>query len=255
MHAGTDTLQALPEPLFRQARADLAAAFRWAVRLNMHEAVANHFSLAVDGAGKRFLINPSQRHFSLIKASDLLLLDADDPGVLDRPGAPDPTAWGLHGPIHRYCPHARCIMHTHAIYGTVLSSLADSTLPPIDQNTATFYNRYVIDEDFGGLAFEEEGKRCAALLQDPNRKVMIMGNHGILVIGDGVADTFNRLYYFERAAETYIKALQTGQELRVIPPDTAGKTAQELEDYPNQAERHFSDLKKILDLEGDDYAD
>ena len=251
----TETLTTLPELLFRQERTDLAAAFRWAVRLNMHEAVANHFSLAVDSSGKRFLINPNQRHFSLIKASDLLLLDADDPGVLDRPGAPDPTAWGLHGPIHRYCAHARCIMHTHSIYGTVLSSLADSTLPPIDQNSATFYNRYVIDDDFGGLAFEEEGKRCAALLQDPKKKVMIMGNHGILVIGDGVADTFNRLYYFERAAETYIKALQTGQELRVIPSETAGKTAQELEDYPKQAERHFSDLKKILDLEGDDYAE
>ena len=251
----TDTLTTLPEPLFRQERADLAAAFRWSVRLNLHEAVANHYSLAVDSAGKRFLINPDQRHFSLIKASDLLLLDADDPGVLDRPDAPDPTAWGLHAPIHRYCPHARCIMHTHSVYGTVLSSLADSTLPPIDQNTATFYNRYVIDEEFGGLAFEEEGKRCAALLRDPNRKVMIMGNHGILVIGDGVADTFNRLYYFERAAETYIKALQTGQELRVMPAETAAKTAQELEDYPDQAERHFSDLKKILDLEGDDYAE
>ena len=133
--------------------------------------------------------------------------------------------------------------------------MPDGTLPPIDQNSATFYNRCVVDGDFGGLAFEEEGQRCAALLTDPKQKVMIMGNHGILVIGNSVADTFNRLYYFERAAETYIKALQTGQELRVIPPETAGKTAQELEDYPNQAERHFSDLKKILDLEGDDYAE
>ena len=251
----TDTMTALPELLYRQERADLAAAFRWAARLHFHEAVANHFSLAVDRAGKRFLINPNQRHFSLIRAGDLLLLDADDPDVLDRPDAPDPTAWGLHGSIHRLCPHARCIMHAHSIYGTVLGSLADSTLPPIDQNCATFYNRYVVDEDFGGLAFEEEGQRCAGLLQDPKKKVMIMGNHGILVIGDGVADTFNRLYYFERAAETYIKALQTGQKLRVIPPETAEKTAQELENYPDQAERHFSDLKTILDSEGDDYAD
>lgn len=255
MTIGTDTLTALPDMLYPEERADLAAAFRWAARLNLHEAVANHFSLSVDSTGKRFLINPNQRHFSLIKASDLLLLDADDPGVPDRPDAPDPTAWGLHGSIHRYCPHARCIMHTHAIYGTVLSSLADSTLPPVDQNCATFYNRYVVDEDFGGLAFEEEGKRCAALLQDPKKKVMIMGNHGILAIGNGVADTFNRLYYFERAAETYIKALQTGQALRVIPPETAEKTAQELENYPDQAERHFSDLKAILDNEGDDYAE
>ena len=255
MNIRRDTLQALPELLYREERIDLAAAFRWAARLNMHEAVANHFSLAVDSAGKRFLMNPNQRHFSLIKASDLLLLEADDPGVLDRPDAPDPTAWGLHGSIHRHCPHARCIMHIHSIYGTVLSCLADSALPAIDQNTATFYNRCVVDEDFGGLAFEEEGKRCAALLNDPKQKVMIMGNHGILIIGDSVADTFNRLYYFERAAETYIKALQTGRELRIIPPETAEKTAQELEDYPDQAQRHFSDLKTILDLEGDDYAE
>ena len=254
MNTRTDTLQALPELLYREERIDLAAAFRWAVRLNMHEAVANHFSLAVDSTGKRFLINPNQRHFSLIRASDLLLLDADDPDVLDRPDAPDPTAWGLHAPIHRYCPHARCIMHTHSIYGTVLSCLADSTLPPIDQNSAMFYNRCVVDENFGGLAFEEEGKRCATLLNDPKQKVMIMGNHGILVIGDSVADTFNRLYYFERAAETYIKALQTGRGLRIIAPETAEKTAQELEEYPDQAERHFSDLKTILDNEGDDYA-
>ena len=249
-------IQSFPEQLFRQERVDLAAAFRWAARLNLHEAVANHFSLAVDAMGRRFLMNPNQRHFSLIRASDLLLLDADDCGVLDKPSAPDPTAWGLHGSIHRRCPHARCIMHTHSSYATVLSSLADGNLPAIDQNTATFHDRYVIDGNFGGLAFEEEGERCAALLDDPKKKVMIMGNHGVLVIGANVADTFNRLYYFERAAETFIKALQTGRELRVMPDGTAEKTARELEcHYPDQAERHFSDLKTILDREGDDYAE
>ncbi|NRB19819.1 MAG: fatty acid desaturase [Rhodobacteraceae bacterium] len=52
--------------------------------------------------------------------------------------------WGLHGPIHRLVPHSRCVMHAHSIHATVLASLADSSLLPIDQNTATFYNRYVI---------------------------------------------------------------------------------------------------------------
>ena len=47
----------------------------------------------------------------------------------------DPTAWGLHGAIHRACPHARCVMHVHSIFATVLASLKDSTLQPIDQNT------------------------------------------------------------------------------------------------------------------------
>ncbi|WP_207209168.1 class II aldolase and adducin N-terminal domain-containing protein [Loktanella sp. IMCC34160] len=235
-------------------RAQLAVAFRWTARLNFHEAVANHFSLAVNDDGTKFLMNPNQRHFARIKASDLLLLDANDPTTMDQPDAPDPTAWGLHGSIHRLVPHARCLMHVHSIHATVLACLADSTLPPIDQNTATFYNRYVVDEGFGGLAFEEEGTRCAGMLSDPKKKVMIMGNHGVLVIGDSVADTFNRLYYFERAAETYIRALQTGQPLRVLSHEIAEKTAQELDDYPDQAERHLSELMAILDDEGSDYA-
>ena len=236
-----------------QARVDLAAALRWAAKLNLHEGVANHFSLAINDSGSRFLMNPNQRHFSRIKASELIEIDVNDSEVLTGPDAPDITAWGLHGSIHRHCRHARCVMHVHSNYATVLAALADSRLPPIDQNAAMFYNRYVIDEAYGGLALEDEGERCARLLHDPKKRVMIMGNHGLLVVGASVADTFNRLYYFERAAGTYIQALQTGRELRVLSDEVAEKTAQQLEAYPEQDERHFVELKAILDNEGSDY--
>jgi len=258
VHAGkgTEMLQAVTQPnlTFWDQRVDLAAAFRWTERLGLHEAVANHFSLAVNQDGTQVLINPNQMHFRRIKASDILLLDVNDPDVLSGSDAPDPTAWGLHSAVHRRCPHARCVMHVHSIHATVLACLQDSSLPPIDQNTATFFNRYVIDEDFGGLAFEDEGARCAALLSDPKVKVMIMGHHGILVIGSDVADTFNRLYYFERAAETYIRALQTGKALRIMDDDLAEKVAQELADYPGQAARHLAEIKAILDEENATYA-
>ena len=192
-------------------------------------------------------MNPNQVHFSRIRASDLLLLDANDPETLGGPNAPDPTAWGLHGAIHRNVPHARCVMHVHSMHATVLASLSDSLLPPIDQNSAMFFNRQVVDEHYGGLAFEEEGERCSALFTDPKKKVMIMGNHGVLVIGDSVADTFNRMFFFERAAETYIKALWTGKTLRILSDEIAEKTASEIESYPGQADRHLSELKLILD--------
>ena len=63
---------------YNQEREDLAAAFRWTARLNMHEAVANHFSLAVNESGSKFLLNPIGMHFSEICASDLILIDAND---------------------------------------------------------------------------------------------------------------------------------------------------------------------------------
>ncbi len=233
-------------------RIDMAAAFRWTARLNMHEAVANHFSLAVNPEGTRFLINPNGRHFSRIRASDLLELDANDAQTMTRPDAPDPTAWGLHGAIHRAHPHARCVMHVHSVHATVLAALADSRLPPIDQNSAMFFRRHVVDEGYGGMALGEEGARCAALLADS--KAMVMGNHGVLVIGPTVAEAFHRLYYFERACETYIRALQTGQPLRVMSDAVAERTAREWEDYTGFAEAHLREMKAILDAEGSDYA-
>lgn len=238
---------------FYPERCDLAAAFRWTERLDLHEAVANHFSLAVNEDGTQFLMNPNQMHFSRVKASDMLLLDANDPTTMDQQGAPDPTAWGLHGAIHRRVPHARCVMHIHSAYATALAALKDSRLLPVDQNCAMFFGRYVIDEGYAGLAFDDEGERCAPQLADPNTQIMIMGNHGILAIGKDVAQCFNRMFYFERACRTYILALSTGQELRILSDEVATKVAQEVADYPGQADMHLSELKAILDEEGSNY--
>lgn len=173
---------------------------------------------------------------------------------MNGPDAPDPTAWGLHGAIHRRVPHARVALHVHSKYATVLASLQDSSMPPIDQNTATFFNRVVIDEGYGGLAFEEEGERCAALFSDPKKKTMVMGSHGVLVLGDTVAEAFNRLYYFERAAETLITGYMTGKPLRRLSDEVAESVAREVENYPGQADKHFSEIKLLLDRDEPDYA-
>ena len=92
-----------------------------------------------------------------------------------------------------------------------------------------FFNHYVIDDSYGGLLFEKEGERCAGLFKDPKQKVMITGDHGILVIGNTVAETSNRMFYFERTCQTYLLALQTGQPLHSLDNAIAEKTAQELE--------------------------
>ncbi len=237
-----------------EARADLAAAFRIAVKMNWHEGIANHFSLAVNEEGTRFLINPNQRHFARVRASDLLLLDANDPDTLSGPDAPDPTAWGLHGALHRHVPWARCALHLHPKYATVLASLADSTLPPIDQNSAMFYDRVIIDEGYGGLAFEEEGERICTQFTDPRKKVMLMGNHGVMVIGQSVGEAFNTLYYYERAAETYIAALSTGRPLRTLSDNVAAKTADEMNAQDHLVDAHLAEQRALLDAEGSDYA-
>lgn len=238
---------------YANARAELAAAFRLTAREDMHEGVANHFSLAVNDSGTQFLINP-KKHFSTMRASDLWVIDAEDPSTMEGDNAPDQTAWGLHASLHRHVPHARCAMHVHSTYATVLASLQDSRLPAIDQNSAMFHNRQVVDENYGGLALEEEGTRCAKLFQDPTVRTMIMGNHGVLFIGETVAETFSRMYYFERAARNYIIALSTGRALRELPEDVAELTAKQMEDDICGDQDVLDGMRAMLDAEGLDYA-
>ena len=113
---------------------------------------------------------------------------------------------------------------------TALSALKDPTLPPIDQNSMRFYNRVAVYDDFGGLGFEEESNKMASCIG--NNKVMLLANHGILTTGETVADGFNYLYYFEKAAETYLTALSTNQELNVVSHEVAEKTAEEAANFP-----------------------
>ncbi len=141
---------------------------------------------------------------------------------------------------------------------TTLASIQECILPPINQVASMFFNRQVVDKNYGGLAFEEEGKRCANLLSDPKKYIFIMGNHGILIFGQNVAETFNRLFYFERASKMYIKALQTGKKLSILKDVIAEKTAKELEneEYPNPAGTAFlKEIRLILDKENSDYKD
>jgi len=234
-----------------EQRVALACAFRWTARLGMHEAVANHFSLAVADDGSRFLMNPNGRHFARVRASELLLLDAHDQSTMERPGAPDPTAWAIHGAMHRNLPHARCVLHVHSRYATALAALGDSSMPPIDQNTMRFFGRVAVDDGFDGMGLGDEAERLSTTLGDS--AVLILGNHGVIVVGDSVARAFDDLYYFERACETLVLALSTGRELRVASDEVARKTARQWQDYPDFAVNHFAELGAILDREEPDY--
>ncbi len=237
-----------------QLRVELAAAFRLAARYDWHEAVANHFSLAVSPDGSKFLMNPRWKHFSRIKASDLLLLDANDKSTMDRPNAPDLTAWSLHGRLHAALKHARCIIHLHPPYATAIASLADPEIKPIDQNTARFFNRVALDLDYGGMAnSDEEGNRIARLLG--NRSIMMMGNHGILIAAASVAEAFDLSYYLERACRNLVLAYQTGKPLHVMSDAVAEKTALEWEADRDQFKSHFSEMLAILDAEDGSYAE
>ncbi|MFV5405923.1 class II aldolase and adducin N-terminal domain-containing protein [Acinetobacter sp. 228] len=225
-------------------RIDLAVSLRLSAKLGMHEAVANHFSAAVSEDGKSFLLNPKWVHFSKVKASDLILVHADDPESFEK-GKIDSTAWAIHGQIHQLRPDIKVIMHLHPVYATILSSLKNPTLLPIEQNSARYFNRVSYDFHYGGMADQlAEGQRLANLLKNNSR--LLMGNHGVLIGSHDIGVAFDDIYTFERASQILVHAYSTGQTLNILADHVAEKTAQDWEKIEDFSIAHFEQMKAIL---------
>ena len=162
----------------REARIELAAAFRIAVMFDFHEGISNHFSMLIPGREDRFLINPFGLHFSEITASSLAVVEVDGTPVS---GTAPATGIGIHAPIHRLCPQATVVLHTHQPWTTALAMQEDLHLAPISQTSLQFTDRVVYDERYEGLADLDEGERLAKVLGEA--EVMFLRHHGILVAG------------------------------------------------------------------------
>jgi ribulose-5-phosphate 4-epimerase/fuculose-1-phosphate aldolase len=233
-----------------EARRDLAAIFRWSARESMHEGIANHFSYAVSDDGQIFLMNPYGVHFSKMRASDLLLLDARKTPS-DYAETIDPTAWWIHGAMHRNNPQARCIVHLHSHYATALSALKDPSLLPVDQTSCRFFNRVAIDIGFDGMGLDDEAERLSTILG--NKRMVMMGNHGFMTVAESPALAFDLAYYYERACRTYLTARASGLELSVLPDIIAEKTAKQWEIQDRTVHQHLRAIRTILDEEEPEY--
>ena len=244
-------MPALSAPEIKQARIDLAAALRWAVRHGLNEGICNHFSMDV-GEG-RFLVNPLGWHWSEVSASSLLMADFDG-NVLEGDGEVEPTAFYIHSRIHKNCPQARVVLHTHMPYATALTMCEGGRLEPCEQKAIRLSQDIAYDDDYSGLALDNaEGDRMAAKLG--NKRILFLASHGIIVTHDTVAEAYDDLYYLERACQVQVIARQSGLPLRRLSDEIVEETRQQSGDSRFSAPLHFASLKRLLDREEPDYAD
>src|SRR5262245_51562783 len=235
----------------RAVRVDLAAAFRLAVRMDLHEGVCNHFSAMLDE--KRFLLNSYGLHWSEVTASNLVALDGEG-NVLGGPGEIEKTAFYIHSRIHLANPRAKCVLHTHMPYATSLTLLENGRLEMVEQNALRFHDDIAYDDTYNGLVVDDaEGDRLARVLG--SKRVMFLANHGVIVVGPTVAEAFDLMYYLERACRLQVLARSTGMPFRKVRPEVVRETYRMiLADTPKYAGAHFEALKRILDREAPAYS-
>jgi ribulose-5-phosphate 4-epimerase/fuculose-1-phosphate aldolase len=234
----------------QEARVDLAAAFRMAARLNMHEGVCNHFSVMLPG--RRFLLNPKGTHFARMTASGLIVID-ENGNTLEGTGRPPRTGFTIHTRIHLGHPSAKVVLHLHAPYTTAITAIRGGRLEMVHQNSARFWGEIAYDDDFHGVATDtHEGDRMAEAMGE--KRILFLANHGVIVVGETIAEAFDDFYYLERAAQVQVLAMQSGRELNVMSEELARTTREQFGNFTINAELHFTALKEMLDTEEPAYA-
>ena len=239
-----------------QAKIQLAAAHRLAVLHELEQGIDNHFTVTVPGSDDRYLILPFGLHWSEARASAMIVWD-ESGKTLEGNGDVELSAQCIHAPIHRITG-ARVVLHTHQTWAVALNMLKDNRLVPASQTAAYFYGRICYDDNYAGNADTlEEGERLAHLIGD--KEVMFMKNHGVLVVGDTIAQAYRRLYMLERVCRAQVLAMGTGRELEIIPDNIVAKVQTPPgHDRHSRAERerlYFEAMMRVLDRELPGYAD
>ena len=254
VHALNPTADAI-----RQARIDLAASHRLAVMHELEEGIDNHFTVTVPGHDDRYLVLPFGRHWSEATASEMIVFD-ESGATLEGDGEVELSANCIHAPIHRITG-ARVVLHTHQTWALALNMLDDNRLVPASQTACFFEGRVAYDDTYDGVAnFHSEGERLAEVLRDaPGRcHTMFMKNHGVLVVGETVAQAYHRLYFLERVCRAQVLAMSTGRPLARLADEIVERV-----NAPVEHDRHdgtlriqlfFDAMKRILDREQPGYA-
>lgn len=233
-----------------EMRCDLAAAYQIAALFKWTDLIYTHFSARVPGTD-HILINPYGLMFDEITASSLVKID-EQGNVID-----DPTGLGInyagfviHGCVHEARPEINCVIHTHTRAGVAVSAQKCGLLP-ISQHALRVYSG-VTYHDYEGIALDLDERERMARNLGKTSKTMILRNHGMLTLGESVAEAFELMYYLDCACQIQVDALAGGRvEVTLISQETANKVFKQFE-RPGGAEVHkdWPALLRLLDRKG-----
>ena len=215
------------------ARVELAACYRIFSVLGWTEMIYNHITVrlpdSVAQGSKQFLINLFGLHYSEVTASNLVKIDVTGKVLDGSSHKVNPAGFTVHAAIHNGVPDAHCIMHTHTTAGVAVACLEDG----LQQNN--FYTAQLHDmvayHDFEGITIHaDEGPRL--LKSMGNKPALILRNHGLLVWGQTVPQTFAILWTLQRACEVQLATLSMGKAIAVDPAVAARCTRDALQFDP-----------------------
>jgi ribulose-5-phosphate 4-epimerase/fuculose-1-phosphate aldolase len=236
----------------QELREDLAAAYRLIAFHGMTDLVFTHLSVRVPGEGHRFLVNPYGLLFEEITASSLVVVDAEGEPAQETAWPVNPAGFVIHSAVHLGRASAQCVMHTHTLAGMAVAAQGQPILP-LNQISMEFDGR-VAYHDYEGVAADDNLSERERLVRDlGDMPCMVLRHHGLLTVGQTVAEAFYWMWYLEQACRIQIAAQQPGIPLPLPSATTVARARAQFSTGPTKGWLPWQALKRKLDREQPDY--
>jgi ribulose-5-phosphate 4-epimerase/fuculose-1-phosphate aldolase len=234
------------------ARVQLAAAYRIFDRLGWSELIYNHISLRVPGQDGHFLINPFGLHYREVCASNLVKVDVEGRIVGHSDWPINPAGFTFHGAIHQTLPDAHCVMHVHTTPTMAVCCLEDG-LAFTNFYAAQLYGKLAYHEFEGITVHRDEGARILA--SAGGKPVLLLRNHGPVVIGQTLAQAFALMWLVQRACEVQLATAPMGPARSIPVPVLEACVRDALNFNPKYGagQDGFDALQRLVDAESPDY--
>ena len=184
------------------AKKKLANFFKILSHHGISDLTANHASILCSD-NKSFYTNKHQNLFEEIKPKNLIKVNLFEKNqrVIKKVNL---AGYYIHRNLHlsKYAPKA--ILHTHSKNAVAISCLKEGFLTNLNQSSLRFYKsvEYV---DYNAIAINQaEGKKIANKLK-LNTRLIILRNHGIIVLGNSIEELFHLTFHFEKCASIQLK--------------------------------------------------
>jgi ribulose-5-phosphate 4-epimerase/fuculose-1-phosphate aldolase len=196
-----------------QTRLDLAACYRLVDLFGWSDLVNTRITARVPGQHDHFLINPYGLLFDEITASSLVKIDAEGNKVEPSESEINSGGFAIPSTIHMARPEVACVLHTHSIAGCAVSMQRDGLLP-LNQHALQIIGDIAYHDYEGAGRSAEERARLLADLND--RHILVLRNHGLLIVGRSIAGAFIATYRMERACAMQLAFQQSGAAFHPI---------------------------------------
>lgn len=184
-----------------RARVQLAACYRVFAHLGWTELLFNHITLRVPGEAGAFLINPFGLTYREVTPRNLIKIGIDGAPLEDSPYPVNRAGFVIHSAVHAARADAHCVMHTHTTAGMAIAN-KHSGLSHDDFYGAELYGDVAYHAFEGITVHDAEKPRLVASLSD--KRVLVLRNHGLLVVGSDVFDAFRWMWTLQRACEVQV---------------------------------------------------